>query len=725
MSLPDPAATRAALRSLLSPASVAVVGASADLERFNGRVLKNLLRHGYRGRVYPVNPKYEEVAGVRCWPSLRDLPETPETVFIAVGRKQVLGVVEECAARGVPAAIIYTAGFSESGEEGARLEREVAARARAAGMRVCGPNAAGYHNFHERLHMAGIIALEIERALPGAVGVVCQSGSIGGALLSRATQRGIGFSYMISCGNEMDLEVADYVDFLAGDPRTRAIALYLEGLRDGSKFLRAAGRALAAGKPIVVLKVGRAEAGRAAAVSHTGALVGEDMAYDAAFRQGGVTRVGGLEALFEVAHMFAVTPLPRGRRVGIVSTTGGGGALMADACGALGLEVPPPGERLVARMREVLPDDAPAANPVDTTIAGIQAFGGILRAALEEGPFDMVIPVVGSSAQFRPQIGVVPILRAKAEGWGGGGMPLLAYFNPYAEEAHRLLAGAGVASFHTAEGCAQAAVHLAGYAEHPARRRGSLAPQPALVPEGAAALLRKGGTLSEGEGLALAEAFGLRAVPRRLCRDVEEAARAARELGYPMVLKVSSPDVPHKTEAGLVSPRLADEAALRAAHTALSERLWRLPGPPRVEGFLVEKWVVDGAEFLLGVVRDAQFGPVVTVGLGGVAAEALGEVSARLAPLAREDAEAMIGELRASRLLGPFRERGPLDRAALAEAIVRLGTLAAALGGRLREADINPFFVLPEGGGCLAADALFVLEEETGRPAGEGSALGA
>ncbi|MEK6710028.1 MAG: acetate--CoA ligase family protein, partial [Nitrospinota bacterium] len=712
MSLPDPAATRESLRRLLNPSSVAVVGASADLERFNGRVFKNLLRHGYPGRVYPVNPKYGEVAGVRCWPSLSELPETPETAFIAVGRGHVLGVVEECAARGVPAVTIYTAGFAESGEAGARRERAVAAPPRAAGLRLCGPNTAGYHNFHARLHLAGIIALEIESALPGALGVVCQSGSIGGALLSRATHRGIGFSYMISCGNEMDLEAADYVDFLAADPHTRAIALYLEGLRDGPKFLRAAGRALAAGKPIVALKVGRAAAGRAAALSHTGALVGEDMAYDAAFRQWGVTRVGGLEALFEVAHMFAVAPLPRGRRVGIVSTTGGGGALMADACGALGLEVPPPGERLRARMREALPDSPPAANPIDTTIAGIQAFGTLLRAALEEGPFDIVIAVVGSSAQFRPQIGVAPILQARKEGWGGG-RPLLAYFNPHAEEAHRLLAGAGIPSFQTAEGCAQAAAQLAGLAAHPARRRGSSPPRPAPVPEGVDALLRRGGTLSEAEGLALAEAFGLRAVPRRLCRDAEGAAQAARELGYPVVLKVSSPDAPHKTEAGLVSARLADEAALRAAHAALEERLRRLPGSrrvARVEGLLVEKWVEGGVEFLLGVVRDAQFGPVVTVGLGGVAAEALGDVSARLAPLAPEDAEAMIGELRARHLLESFRGRGPLDRAALAEAIVRMGALAAALGGRLREGDVNPLFVLPEGGGCLAADALFVLE---------------
>ncbi|MBI2176807.1 MAG: acetate--CoA ligase family protein, partial [Candidatus Tectomicrobia bacterium] len=227
--------------------------------------------------------------------------------------------------------------------------------------------------------------------------------------------------------------------------------------------------------------------------------------------------------------------------------------------------------------------------------------------------------------------------------------------------------------------------------------------------------------LSEAEGFALAEAFGLRAVPHRLCRDAGEAARAAREMGYPVVLKAASPDVPHKTEEGLVSARLADEAALRRAHEAMAGRLRSLSGPPRVEGCLVEKWMEGGVEFLLGVVRDAQFGPVVTVGLGGVAAEALGDVSARVAPLTREDGEAMLGELRARHLLGPCRGRGPLDRAALVEAIVRLGALAEALGGHLREADINPLIVLPEGGGCLAADALFVLDpgslagEESGR----------
>jgi len=719
MTLSDPASTRESLRRLLCPESVAVVGASADPERFNGRLMKNLLRHGYRGRVYPVNPKYDRVAGLRCWPSLSEVPETPDTVFIAVGRESVLDVVAECAARGVATATIYTAGFSEAGEEGARLEREIASRAGAAGMRICGPNTAGCHNFHGNLHLAGIIALELDRVLPGSLGVVCQSGSIGGALLSRATHRGIGFSFMISCGNEMDLEAADYVDFLIEDPNTRSIAIYLEGLRNGGKFLRVAERALAARKPLVVLKVGRAAAGRAAAVSHTGALVGEDAAYDAVFRQWGVTRVGGLEALFEVAHMFATTPLPRSRRVGIVATTGGGGALMADACGALGLEVPPPGERLRARIQEALPADVPPSNPIDTTIAGIGAFGRILEAALEEGPFDLVIPVVGSSAQFRPQIGVAPILRAQKE---DRARSVLVYLNPHAEEAHRLLAGAGIASFHAIEGCAQAAAHLAAYAEHPARRRGRGTQAPGDLPEAVKALLQRSGPLSEAEGLALAGAFGLPVVPHRLCRDPEEAARAAREMGYPVVLKASSPDVPHKTEVGLVSALLPDEAALRAAYAEVAERLRLLPGRPRVGGFLVEKGVGSGAEFMLGVVWDAQFGPIVTVGLGGTAGEALGDLSARVAPLAREDAEAMIDELRGARLLGPFRGRGPLDRPALAEAIVRLGSLAAALGERLCEADINPLFVLPEGEGCLAADALFVLKEEVAARGGEVSA---
>ncbi len=669
--------------------------------------MKNLLRHGFPGKVFPVNPKYEEVAGLRCYPSVGDLPETPDTAFIAVGRDRVLGVLRGCAEIGVPTATIYTAGFSEVDEEGARLEEEIARVARDAEMRVCGPNTAGYHNFSGCVQLAGIIAMEVDHVIPGGVGVVVQSGSIGGALISRATHRGIGFSYLISCGNEMDFEMSDYVDFLIDDEKTKSVAIYMEGLKDAKKFMRAAERALDAGKPIVVCKVGRSSAGHAAAVSHTGAMVGEDRAYEAAFRQLGITRVAGLEELFEVAHMFAVSPLPKGRRVGVLTTSGGAGALVADGCGALGLEVPPVGDDLQKKILNTLPDFVGVHNPIDTTIAGINSFQDILGVLLDENCFDILAAVVGSSAQFRHGIAVDPIVRAKEEGRAGE-TPLLVYFNPYSEEANRKTAAAGIPSFHTTEGCARAAGYLSRYAEFAAGRRVEKEASRLEIPEAARGYIREG-TLGEVGSLALAEAFGVRVVPRRRCGDEAEVLAAAGELGYPVVLKVSSPDLPHKTERGLVAAGLADEGALGEAFSEMRRKLEEA-NPQRVDGFLVQKMVTGGEEFLLGAVRDRQFGNLITAGLGGAAAEAMGDISVRLAPVSRREAEAMLDELRGARLLAPFRGRGPLDRGAFAETIVRFGQMAAALGERLEEADINPVFVLSKGGGCLAADALFVLK---------------
>ena len=453
--------TAESLARLLSPESVAVIGASANLEQFNGRVVKNLLRHGFGGRVYPVNPKYEEVAGVRCRPRLDALPESAGRRLHHRGAR----------ARGGRTAPMRRGGGERGHHLYRRFFRGETRRARAwkpkseriardGGVRVCGPNTAGVHNFHHNFHLAGLIALDVEEMLPGGVGVVCQSGSIGGALLSRAAQRGVGFSHLISCGNEMDLELSDYLDYLIDDPRTRAIAVYLEGVRDGEKFKKVLEKALQQEKPLVVLKLGEAREGAQAALSHTGALVGEDRVYEALFRGWGVTRVDDLEALFEGAHMFCVSKLPEGDRVGVVTTTGGAGALMADKCGAFGLKVAEVDDALRTRMKEKHPAFGRIENPLDTTIADIHLYSDFLESFLASGCFDAVIPIVGSSAQFRPGMGVEPIVRLKRT---NPGVPMLAYFNPHAEDAHRLLAREGIASFQSISGCAHAAAALVRY----------------------------------------------------------------------------------------------------------------------------------------------------------------------------------------------------------------------------------------------------------------------
>ena len=699
--------TKESLARLLSPESVAVVGASANLEQFNGRVVKNLLRHGYVGRVYPVNPKYEEVAGLRCRPRLDALPEAPDVAFITVGRERVAGVLAECADAGVGAAIIYTGGFAEADEAGARLEAEIRRIARDAGIRVCGPNTAGVHNFHHNFHLAGLIALDVEEMLPGRVGVVCQSGSIGGALLSRATQRGVGFSHLISCGNEMDLELSDYLDYLIDDPHTRAVAIYLEGVRDGEKFKRVLEKALQREKPIVALKVGEASEGERAALSHTGAMVGEERVYEALFRKWGVARVDDLEALFEVAHMFCVSPRTDGKRIGIVTTTGGAGALMADKCGALGLEVAEVDDAFRARMQEKHPAFGRIENPLDTTIADIHLYSDFLESFLESGCFDAVVPIVGSSAQFKPEMGVEPIVRLKRV---SPGVPMLAYFNPHAEDAHRLLAREGIASFQSISGCARAAAALVRYGKvlkrekKSAPRLASQAPSPSITER-----LSTAGTLNEAQSLVLVRDFGLPVVAHRFCRSQDEARSAARDLRFPLVLKGVSSKIHHKSEWGLVKTGIGDEAAFEGALAEIAS-LWEKCG---LKGYLLQEHVGDGVEFLLGVKKDSQFGPVVTIGLGGPDVELLDDVSMRVAPLTFDDACEMMDELKSKKIFGSHRGRGPLDKAAFAEAICRVGELAFAHREQIKEMDLNPVFLCEKGRGCLVADALIITANDT------------
>ncbi|MCY3822272.1 MAG: acetate--CoA ligase family protein [Nitrospinae bacterium] len=698
--------TTESLARLLRPESIAIVGASANLEQFNGRLVKNLLRHGFEGRIYPVNPKYEEVAGLRCRPKLDALPEAPDVAFITVGKERVAGVMAECAEAGVGAAIIYTGGFSEANEEGARLEAEIRRVARDGRVRVCGPNTAGVHNFHHNFHLAGLIALDVEEMLPGSIGVVCQSGSIGGALLSRAAQRGVGFSHLISCGNEMDMELSDYLDYLIDDPRTRAVAVYLEGVRDGEKFKKVLEKALRRRKPVVVLKVGEAREGARAALSHTGAMVGEERIYEALFRKWGVTRVDDLEALFEVAHMFCTSPMPDGNRVGVVTTTGGAGALMADKCGALGLEIAEMDDALRTRMQEKHPAFGRIENPLDTTIADIHLYSDFLKSFLESDSFDTVIPIVGSSAQFRPGMGVEPIVRLKKT---SPDVPMLAYFNPHAEDAHRLLAKEGIASFQSISGCARAAAALFRYGKVLKREKKSAsrpapqAPSPSIVEK------LSTGSLNEAQSLALIREFGLPVVAHGFCRTGEEVRRAARDLRFPLVLKGVSSKIHHKTEWGLVKTGLFDEAMLERTLAEISG-VWELC---KLEGYLLQEQVESGVEFLLGVKSDPQFGPLVTVGLGGLDVELLDDVSARVAPVSLDDAYEMMDELKCRMVFGSHRGRGPLDKAAFAEAICRLGDAAFAHRGQIEEMDLNPVFLREKGGGCLVADALIITRDDS------------
>lgn len=448
---------KGAIQHLLRPRSIAIVGASGDASRFTGRTLKYLIKHKFTGEIYPVNPKYNELAGLRCYHSISDLPERVDLAFLQIPSAQIVEAVRECGKKRIPAVLIHTAGLGESGEEGKRRQQEIKKLAEEYRIRICGPNSAGIVNVHEKVALSPVVALELDSLTPGEIGLVSQSGGMMGAFLTRAEGRRIGFSFVISTGNEMDLEASDYIEFLLEDPHTKVIAVFLEGFRNIPRFSRVADLALMKNKPIVVLKIGRTEVGAKAAASHTGALTGSDALYNAFFKQKGVTRVYAQEDLIEVASLFAKTHPPRGKRVGIVTTTGGGAMHLADECASLGMEFPSPSQKTIEEASKGLPNFASLSNPLDVTMSGV---GGGYRKCLDlflkDDNFDIVVAVVGTSSQFEPEMGVKPILERDRS----SSKPLVAFFNPDAQEALCLMEQNRVPSFRTPEGCARALRYL-------------------------------------------------------------------------------------------------------------------------------------------------------------------------------------------------------------------------------------------------------------------------
>lgn len=740
------------LDRLLRPRSVAVVGASADPRKTAGRPVAYLQKHGFTGAIYPVNPRAGDIGGLRCHPSVADLPEAPDVGIVLLGPERAEAAVRELAARGAAAAIVLAGGFAETGGEGA--SRQQALRAAAGGMRLLGPNTIGLVNLVDRITLSASGALELEDLPAGRIAVVSQSGGILGSLLSRAAARGIGFSHLVATGNEADLEVADFVDFMAHDDATAVIALYLEALRDPRAFLRAAARARAAGKAIVAFKVGRSAAGAAAAASHTGALAGADRMYDAFFRRAGVLRAQAFADLLDIPAALAAGRRLAGRRIAILTSTGGAGTLVADSLGACGFEAPPPGAATAAALRSLQSLDQAVLdrNPIDVTLAGLQPvlLRGVIRTLLASPDYDALVVVVGSSALAMPEL----MADAIHDSLPGSDKPLLAYVSPHAPAVARALALRGVPALSAPESCATVLAALLDAALPALAAR----PDPGPRATDATANTAAAGTTADVASASVATAsvatgdvaptiagldtfpsgpldehaakrlFGQAGItPTReiVAPDAAAAAAAARRLGGPVVLKLLSREVTHKSEAGGVAVGVAPQdvpariAAMTAAVTAATGAT-----PP---AWLVQEQVVGGIEMILGLHRDP-LGTAVLLGLGGVTAELFDDTvlcmlpqargiddGARqdgdtgLAALTRDEALAMARSLKAWPLLDGYRGRPKADVAALVDAIVAFSRLAVALGDRLVTAEINPLFVLEAGRGVRAADAVAVL----------------
>jgi acyl-CoA synthetase (NDP forming) len=690
-----------AIARLMKPRSVAVIGASADPTKTAGRPVAYLTKHGFGGAIYPVNPRAETIGGLKSYPDVQSLPEAPDVGIVLLGADRAHEAVRALAARGTPAAIVLASGYTEVGAEGARRQQQLLEAAGA--MRILGPNTIGLVNLTDRITLSATGALELEDFEAGSIGVVSQSGGILGALLSRAAARGIGLSKLISTSNEADLDMADFIDHLVDDDATSVIALYMEGVRNPAKFRAAALRAARKGKPVVVFKVGRSESGAAAAVSHTGALAGADRMYDALFREVGVIRAQTFSDLLDLPAALVTGRRLTGRRVAVLTSTGGAGTLVADSLGTANFETPPPDEATAAALRALQSGDHAVLdrNPIDVTLAGLQPalLRGAIRSLLASPSYDAVAVIVGSSGLAMPDL----MASAIHDSLPGSDKPLVVFVSPHAPGIARLLNRRGVPAFMAPESCTSALAAMletAQWKEPPAQIREVAAPVNDL-PEGA---------LNEAEAKKLFARFGVPCVQERIVGNAEEAIEAARELREAkVVLKILSSEITHKSDVGGVAVGVATERVGERLERMVAEVSERTGVRPRQ--FLVQEMVEGGVELILGCHRDP-LGAAVLLGMGGVTAELLKDTAMRMVPpggLDRDEALSLVRELRTWPLLDGFRGRKIADVDALVSAIVAFSRMIDALGERLVEAEINPVFVLPEGQGVRAADGVAVL----------------
>jgi acetyl coenzyme A synthetase (ADP forming)-like protein len=678
---------------LFEPRSVAVIGASRERGKIGAEVLHNVLSAGFRGSVYPVNPSAPEIEGARCYARLADVPGPVDLAVVCVPAALVPAAIDDCSAKGVKGVVVITAGYSETGEEGRRREAALLEKIRDAGIRMVGPNCMGLVNTNPAVRLNATFAPTYPPE--GRVGLSSQSGALGLALLDYASRLNLGISTFVSVGNKADVSSNDLVQYWAEDPRTDVILLYLESFGSPGVFARIA-RRVARRKPIVAVKAGRSKAGARAASSHTGALAESDAVVDALFRQAGVIRTGTLEELFDVAALLAHQPVPRGRRVAIVTNAGGPGILAADACEAQGLVLPSLSSETTAALRGFLPAAASVANPVDMLAAAPpDHYVRTLRLVLADPNVDSVlaifIPPIATDAET--------VARAIVEGTRDAGeKPVLAIFMS-ARGAPAILQP--IPSYAFPEPAAMALARAVEYGRWRQRPPGSIPEFGDLRLNDAravveAALARGGGWLDPLECNRLLTAFGVPVAPLRLAADPAAVAAAAGEVGFPVVLKAVGPAILHKTEVGGVRLGLADAAAVREAAGQMASRLEGLTA------FLVQPMVTGGVEVIVGVVRDPTFGPLVVYGSGGTLVELLSDAAFRLHPLTDSDAAAMLEEVRGTALLRGYRGAPKADEAALRELLLRVSALVEACP-EVREMDLNPVKVLSHGARVLDA----------------------
>ena len=689
---------------LIRPRAVAIVGASADVSRIGGQPTRALMEFGFKGAIYPVNPKYKDVKGLTCYPSVDKVPRPCDVAVIAVPSAHVPAVIEECGVAGIGYALVLSAGFREIGEAGALLQDQLVKAAQRAGVRVIGPNCQGFMNPATRMYGGFGTAFANPSLKGGPLAMVTQSGGFGFGVVTEVAAAGIGFNYIVSTGNEADVSALDLLEFFIEQDDVEIVTTYLEGVKDGRRLLALGERALELGKPILVWKVGNSGSGRRAAVSHTANLTSGPEIYRAVFRQGGFIEVRDTAGLLDGARAFLSKQVARGPNIGVFTSSGGLGVLLADRCEERGLRVPELSEATKNELRKFMPEYAAIGNPIDVTGQLRTDAAGTNRAIsvlLDDPDIDQVIVRKGSTAG---NIG-----REWAEDLIGVAQKtdkpiLISVLTDRSEDTIEILNRHRLSWFASPEGAVFAAGALWEFTEKRERR---LAREERMFSKQQIDWPAEAGALGERRSKQALAAYGIAGVGEALLSEQAVKGLQTAPFGFPLAVKVESADIAHKTEAGAVrlGVRSVEELKEAAAAVVVSARRHH-PGA-RIDGVLVQE-MASGVELILGAVNDAYFGPVVALGLGGIFAETLRDVTHRCAPVDVTTARVMIGELKGGAILRGVRGRPAVDIEALAQAVSRLSYLAVDHADRIEEIDVNPLFVREQG--VVAADALIVLK---------------
>jgi acyl-CoA synthetase (NDP forming) len=692
----------ARVRPFLHPRSIAIIGASADETKIGGRPIRYLRLAGYQGPIYPINPGRDVVQGLKSYPSLASVDAEVDLVVIAVPAQDVLAAVEACAAKGVNGAMVFSSGFAEVDEAGRELQNRITEAARRGGVALLGPNCAGTFNVREGLLATFTSGIIDKPPRIGSIGMVSQSGAFGIHMIVLAAERDLGLSMCLTTGNQSDLELSEALAYIVEDPDTEVVIAVIEGVLNPPRLLAAFEAARRKRKPVIVLKLGRSEAGARAAASHTASLAGSDEIFDAILRQNHVYRAYSIDELMDVAYACSLKRFPINDKVGLITVSGGVGILMADQAEAAGLEVAQMPAASQAAIKELLPFAA-AGNPVDVTAQVIthpQLVGPMFEEMLTGGGYGSAVCFITHIARNKDLFGkLLPHFEAVARKHTDRFLVLSTLASP---ETRKHLESVGYAVFEEPGRALKAISALAKFRQAFDAPAAEAAPR---VPTGALAV-RRDVTYDEFEAKKILMSAGIPCAAETVVTSSDAAADAAATIGFPLVMKIVSPDIQHKSEIGGVLLDLKSADEVRAGYATLIDRAKNRAPQARITGVLLAQQVKGGVETIMGVIRDPVYGPMVMFGLGGVFVEVLKDVTFRRAPFGPSEARRMIRDLKGYAILRGVRGAPPADEEALVQALTRLSAYAAAQGDALESIDVNPFIVLPAGHGALAVDAL-------------------